>query len=72
MIMNYKQEEEERYAEKANIFEPTGLSDPIKTYELIEYGSTGVLESRILQRQTIAIEKQYDEKVAELTKLQNV
>ena len=42
MIMDYKQEEEERYFERANVFEPTGLSDPITTYAPIPYSTTGV------------------------------
>ena len=41
MIMDYKQAEEERYFEKANVFEPTGLSDPLKAYTPIEYSTTG-------------------------------
>ena len=42
MIMDYKQAEEERYFERANVFEPTGLSDPITTYAPIPYSTTGV------------------------------
>jgi len=41
MIMDYKQAEEERYFERANVFEPTGLSDPITAYTPIPYSTTG-------------------------------
>ena len=41
MIMDYKQAEEERYFERANVFEPTGLADPITTYPPIQYSTTG-------------------------------
>jgi hypothetical protein len=41
MIMDYKQAEEERYFEKANVFEPTGLEEPITTYTSIPYSTTG-------------------------------
>ena len=42
MIMDYKQAEEERYFERANVFEPTGLSDPLKAYTPTPYSTTGV------------------------------
>ena len=43
MIMDYKQAEEERYAEndKGLVFEPTGLAEPIKAYVPKEYGTSG-------------------------------
>ena len=43
MIMDYKQAEEERYAEndKGLVFEPTGLAEPITAYTPKPYSTTG-------------------------------
>ncbi len=76
--INGKRQEEERYDEndKGLVFEPTGLSEPITDYTPKPYGTTGSEADetllRNLQRQTTAKEVQYNDKVAELTKLQNV